>query len=30
MRARKAMAWASENTGTPKCEVERQILEALK
>lgn len=30
MQARKAMAWASENTGTPKTEINRQILEAMK
>jgi hypothetical protein len=30
MAARRAMAWASENTGTPKDEVNRQILAALK
>jgi hypothetical protein len=27
--ARKAAAWARENTGTPKNEVEKQITEAL-
>ena len=30
MQARKAMAWASENTGTPKTEIAKQILNALK
>ena len=28
--ARKAIAWAMENTGTPKEDVEKQILKALR
>jgi hypothetical protein len=27
--ARKAIAWASANTGTPKPEIEAQIMRAL-
>jgi hypothetical protein len=30
LTARKAMAWASENTRPPTVEIERQIMEALK
>jgi DNA helicase HerA-like ATPase len=28
--ARKAIAWAMENTGTPKAEIEKQIMKALR
>jgi energy-coupling factor transporter ATP-binding protein EcfA2 len=30
MQARKAMAWAAENTGTPKAEIAKQIAQAMK
>jgi hypothetical protein len=28
--ARKAIAWAAHNTGTPKAEIEKQIAQTLR